>query len=191
MSLDVHPHLLRAAVAAFVIALPAMQWLAFRSLARRGGDVRLLASRNVRDHVLGALGWSAAGGAGVFVPALAAWAFRARAGLGWDVLTGIELFAAFLVLDLGFTAAAVRFCLDLAGRMDPPRVRSAVPVLRLAVLASAAAYGAALWISSPGGPARLLLAVFVLGGALVAMGLNRTAEMSPDLLARLARALGK
>ncbi len=106
----------------------------------------------------------------------------------WEVLIGAEILLSFVVLALGLTAVALRFALDLAGRTAAGSLARAVAGLRLLVLGIGLSYGAALWFAVPGGAGETLLSVFLLGAGLVALGLNRTAEMDPELLRKLVRA---
>ena len=180
---------LRMAAAAFLICLPLAQWAAFRELERRGRDEDLLGSSNMRDHVLAALAHAAFWGLIITLPVLAAWVVISWRSLATRTFLGMELFLAFLVLVLGLTAIAVRFGLDAMGRTSEAAAPRTIFSLRLAALAVGGGYGATLWVYVPGGAGETLLAVFVIGVALLALGLNHTAEMDPDLLARLALAL--
>jgi hypothetical protein len=146
-------------------------------------------SRNVRDHVLAVLLRAGLLSLVLAVPVFGLWAVTVWSRLEWDVLVGGEIILAFVILSLGFTSASVRFGLNLMARVRPKAAPRALFALRLAVLLTAGAYGAALWIYTPGSPGEMLLGVFVLGAALFALGLNRLAETDPDLLARLAEAL--
>ena len=188
MSAETHRTLLRLALLLFLLILPAMQWVAFRELARRGAHDALRASRNTRDHVLGALGRAAQAGLILEIPPLLAWSVAAWPRLRWEVLIGAEILLSFVVLALGLTAVALRFALDLAGRTAAGSLARAVAGLRLLVLGIGLSYGAALWFAVPGGAGETLLSVFLLGAGLVALGLNRTAEMDPELLRKLVRA---
>jgi hypothetical protein len=62
-------------------------------------------------------------------------------------------------------------------------------LLRVVVLLGGGGYGLALWIQVPGGPQEMVIAVGILGVALVVLGLNRTASLSPALLVRLSETL--
>lgn len=94
-----------------------------------------------------------------------------------------------VVLALGFTAVTLRFGLSLAGRLAGARLASALLALRLGVPVAAALYGLALWIRVPGNPPETLLAFFVLGAALLSLGLNRLAEMEPERILLLVEGL--
>jgi FtsH-binding integral membrane protein len=185
---DSFRELLRLAVILFLLMLPAAQWAAFREMARRGTHDQLRESRNVRDHTLAALGRAAQVGLALQVPAMIAWAVAAWSRLHWDVLVGAEILLAFVVLAVGLTAAALRFALDLMARVGAARASRALLGLRLFTLGAGLTYGAVLWFVLPGGAGETLLSVFTLGAALAALGLNRTAEMSPELMRRLAQA---
>lgn len=180
---------MRLAVAAFLVCLPLGQWIAFRELERRGRDETLLESCNMRDHVLAALARASFWGLVITLPVLGVWLLLTRGSLGTQTFLGMELFLGFLVLTVGLTVAAMRFGLDAMGRRDGENASRTLFTLRLAVLALGGGYGAALWVYLPGGVGETLLAVFLIGVALLGLGLNKTAEMNPELLARLARAL--
>ncbi len=122
------------------------------------------------------------------IPTTIAWALAAWSRVHWDVLVGAEILLAFVVLAVGLTAATLRFALDLMERVGAGAAARALLGLRLFVLGAGLTYGAIIWIVLPGGAGETLLSVFALGAALAAMGLNRTAEMSPELMRRLARA---
>lgn len=180
---------LRMAVGTFLVCLPLAQWIAFRELERRGRDEELLFANNMRDHVLAALARASLWGLVATLPVLASWIVVSWRSLGSRTFLGMELFLAFLVLALGLTTIAARFALDLMRRPGRGGIVRLVFILRLAVLAVGAGYGAAMWVYTPGNLGETLLAVFLIGVALVVLGLNRTADMEPELLARLARAL--
>jgi hypothetical protein len=184
-----YDELLRTAVVVYLALLPIMQWLVFRGLYTRGTIESVRLSRNVRDHVLATLLRAGLVSLIVAVPVFGVWAATVWSRLRWDILVGGEIILVFVILALGFTSALVRFSLNLMNRVRPEAAPRSLHSLRLAVLLTGGAYGAALWIYTPGTPGEMLLAVFVLGAALFALGLNRTAEMDPDLLARLAEAM--
>ena len=166
-----------------------MQWAAFRELARRGAHDELRDSRNVRDHLLAALGRAAQVGLALQVPAVIAWGVTAWARLHWGILVGAEILLAFVVLAVGLAATSLRFALDMMGRVGVGTAARALLGVRLFVLGAGLTYGAILWFFQPGGAGETLLSVFTLGAALAALGLNRTAEMSPESMRRLARAM--
>ncbi len=189
MPADIFRDLLRLAVVLFLLMLPAMQWVAFQELARRGAHDELRDSRNVRDHLLAALGRAAQVGLALQVPAVIAWGVTAWARLHWGILVGAEILLAFVVLAVGLAAASLRFALDMMGRVGAEKAARALLGVRLFVLGAGLTYGAILWFFLPGGAGETLLSVFTLGAALAALGLNRTAEMSPESMHRLARAM--
>ncbi len=184
-----YEEILRTAVAVYLALLPVMQWLVFRGLYVRGAVESARVSRNVRDHVLAALLRAGLLSLVLAVPVFGLWVVTVWSRLRWDVLVGGEIMLAFVILSLGFTSASVRFSLGLMTRVPPKAAPRALFVLRLAMLLTAGAYGAALWIYTPGTPGEMLLGVFILGAGLFALGLNRIAEMDPDVLARLVEAM--
>lgn len=105
-----------------------------------------------------------------------------------DVLVGAEILLAFVVLAVGLTAASSRFALDLMERVSAATAARSLLGLRLLTLGAGLTYGVVLWFVLPGGAGETLLSVFTLGAALAALGLNRTAEMSPELMRRFAQA---
>jgi len=181
-------------IAAILIwaSLPAAQWVAFRELERRGGDAVAVFGKSVRDHVLAAL-LRAGGLTLVQVPlAFLIWSLLLRTGTGWNALDGAEILFAAGLFVTGVTAVSVRFCLGLLEKVeDEAAARRWVFLIRISVLAAGAAYGLALWLRRPGGVLELFVSLVVLGVALLALGLNRTAGMSPGVLVRLADALRK
>lgn len=189
MPADIFRDLLRLAVVLFLLMLPAMQWVAFRELARRGAHDELRDSRNVRDHLLAALGRAVQVGLALQVPAMIAWGVTTWSRLHWNVLVGAEILLAFVVLAVGLAAASLRFALDMMGRVGAETAARALLGVRLFVLGAGLTYGAVLWFFLPGGAGETLLSVFTLGAALAALGLNRTAEMSPESMRRLAQAM--
>lgn len=188
MPAEIFRDLLRLAVVLFLLMLPAAQWVAFREMARRGAHDQLRESRNVRDHLLAAMGRAAQVALALQIPALIVWAVRSWSRLHWDILVGVEILLAFVVLAVGMAAAALRFALDLMERAGAGRAARALLGLRLFALGAGLTYGAVLWFVVPGSAGETLLSIFTLGAALAALGLNRTAEMSPELMRRLAQA---
>ena len=188
MPAEIFRDLLRLGVVLFLLMLPAAQWVAFREMARRGAHDQLRESSNVRDHLLAALGKAALVTLVLQIPTTIAWALATWSRVHWDVLVGAEILLALVVLAVGLTAATLRFALDLMERVSAGAAARALLGLRLFVLGAGLSYGAIIWIVLPGGAGETLLSVFALGAALAAMGLNRTAEMSPELMRRLARA---
>lgn len=186
LSAEEYAFLLRMAVASFFFSLVLGQWLGFRELRRRGSDETVLASCHVRDHVLAGLARGSLGGLAVTVPLMVVWgiiAFNRREG---GIFLGMELFLAFLLVAVGLAAVMMRLALDLAVRVREEAASRLLLWLRLGALAAAAVYGAALWVLVPAGLGEMLLSVFLVGAALVAVGLNRTAQMTPQALERLA-----
>jgi hypothetical protein len=187
MPADIFRDFLRLAVALFLLLIPAAQWAAFREMTRRGAHDQLRESKNVRDHMLSALGKAARVTLALQVPAAIVWGVALWPRLRWDVLVGAEILLAFVVLAVGLAAAALRFALDLMDRPGAGTVARAVLGPRLLALGAGLTYGAVLWVVLPGGAGETLLSVFTLGAALVALGLNRIAEMSPETMRRLAQ----
>ena len=191
MSDEEYALLLRAAAATFFLAFVLVQWLGFRELKRRGADADLAAGCAVRDHVLAALGRASLGGLAVTVPLMAAWGVLAFSRRQDRVFVGMELFLAFLVVAMGLTAVTMRLALGLAERYEGPPARRMLLWSRWGMLASGAAYGAAVGLFLPPNLGETLLAVFLIGAGLVALGLNGTARMTPETLVRLAGHLTK
>ena len=93
----------------------------------------------------------------VLVPAVVAfgvWVVRAWSSARWDVLIGLEILLAFLLLELGLAALAKRF------------------QRRAVFLALGWGYAAAVAIFAPGGPGETLLAVTLLGTATLFLGIR-------------------
>jgi hypothetical protein len=100
-----------------------------------------------------------------------------------------EILLAGAVLGTGIQALGIRMALGLMDRVSPPRQPLALLVLRGVVLLAGALYGLSFWNRTPGTPGETLGVMLLLGGALVALGLNRTAEMRFELLEQVARSI--
>jgi hypothetical protein len=180
---------LRLAVLLFWVRLPLVQWLVFAELGRRGRDPALLRGKSVRDHVLGSLLRAGRVGVVVVLAAFATWALVPLSPGGFDLLLDGEILFAFLVLELGLAALAVRLGLRVA--QSPTGARRALLGLRAGTLALGWIYGAALWILVPGGRGETLFSVFVLGAALIILGLNRASVVSAEAMSRLGHWMGR
>jgi hypothetical protein len=165
--------------------------MVFSELEKRGAKIGVRSERTVRDEILGALLRGALLGLLIALPIFAVWAVRSWSSLHLGVLLGGEVLLAFVVLALGLATLAARLGLSLMERVSPGEERRALFLLRLSVLGAGAAYGIALWLIVPGRPGETLFAVFALGVAMIVLGLNRTADLSPELLARLSEAMKK
>ena len=191
MSEDVFPKFLRLGVIVYWAALPAVQWVVFSELEQRGAKIGVRSERTVRDEILHALLRGALLGLLITLPIFAVWAVRSWPSLHLGVLLGGEILLVFVVLAIGLAALAARLGLSLMEKVSPGEERRALFLSRLSVLGAGAAYGIALWLIVPGGPGEMLFAVFALGVAMIVLGLNRTTDMSPELLARLSEAMKK
>jgi hypothetical protein len=166
------------AAGAFVVLFPLILWTAFRLL--RG---RLAASSE--GTARGALVWTLARlvlvAAAVFALPALAWAWRERESPPGRLLAGIELFLVFGVLAAGLSMASIRLGLRLSPRAGPGAwmASRALPWL------AGSGYAAATAWYSPGGAGATLFAVFLLGVALAAVGLNRAEALDADELRRV------
>ncbi len=177
--------LLKTAVVTFWATAVLVQLLVFRGLVRRGRDETLLGSAPVRDHLIAELVHGGAVAAGLGCAVTFGWALVAWRNLGWSILLGVELILAFVLISVGAASLAARLSLDLVARSDgdpTPGVR----LVRLVILATCGFYGSAVLSSSQGGFGTSLFAAFALGVATLLMGLNRTRDLEPDTLSRLA-----
>ena len=180
---ETYPSLLRLAVLVYLILLPAGQWITLGDLERR---VSRTETGTVRDLVIRALVRGFLIGLAITLPVFLVWGGLRWSLLRWDVLVGGEILLGFCVLATGITALTIRLALGLLERLPPEEDTRVILILRLSVLVAGAAYGLAVWIVIPGGPAETLIAAFLLGAGLIGFGLNRIAELPPELLERLS-----
>jgi hypothetical protein len=185
---ETYPSLLRLGVLVYLILLPAEQWIAFGELERRVSRAK---EGSIRDHVIRALVRGFLIGLAIILPVFLVWSGLRWSSLRWDVLVGGEILLGFCVLTIGFTALAIRLALGLLERLPPEEDTRAVFILRLSVLVAGAAYGVAVWFVVPAGPGETLIALLLLGAVLIGLGLNRLAEMPPELLERLSDTVRK
>jgi len=179
MSPEQFPPTFRLVLAVFLVQLFLVQYVTFRELAGAGADPDRRAARHVRDHVVGALCKAAAWGVGVAGIGSAAWAWTVGRGEAGTLLWGAEFFLAALVLSVGLAALAARLSLQVLERGGS---RSRVRWVRAAVLGAGILYAVALWARGRAEPGEHLLAFFVLGAALLVLGLNRLAGLSSATL---------
>jgi hypothetical protein len=177
---------LPVAAVIYVLGLVLVEQKTFAEVARRGA---VGARRNVRDMIMESLGRGALRGAALALLAAAIWGAFSWSRLGWEVMTGAEIFLAFTVLQIGIASLSVRMALRLVGTMEPGAARRPILLLRLAMLATGVLYAFAVWRLAPGGAGETLFAVFLLGAALFVVGLNRTGELPSERMVRLAEAL--
>jgi hypothetical protein len=108
---------------------------------------------------------------------------------GAGLLVAGEFLLTFVLLGTGLTTLALRMALSLMDRVAEENASRGLFLLRVVVLLGGGGYGLALWILAPGGPGEMVIAVGILGAALIVLGLNRTASLSPALLVRLSETL--
>lgn len=187
MNASEFPFAFRFVLVVFLAELALVQVVTFRVLAGVGADPARRESRHVRDHVVAALLRAAVPGLAVAAVGTLAWALTGGGTGTAALLWGAQFFLASLLLALGLAALAARFSLQALER-GPGRGR--VYAVRASVLAAGLLYAISLWVRGRAGPGEHLLAFFLLGAALLVLGLNRLAGLSPASLERLAAAEG-
>lgn len=180
---------LRAVVLVYWAGLPLLQLIGFTELARRGADPEAVLNRSVRDHLLAAALKTTRLGLLVVLPLFLIWGAFTWRTHGTGLLVAGEFLLTFVLLGTGLTTLALRMGLSLMDRVAEESAARGLFLLRVVVLLGGGGYGLALWIQVPGGPQEMVVAVGILGVALVVLGLNRTASLSPALLVRLSETL--
>jgi hypothetical protein len=178
-----YPSLFRMAVLAYLILLPAGQWITFGELERRMSRAD---EGHVRDHIVRALVRGFLIELAIILPVFLVWGGLRWSSLRWDVLLGGDILLGFCVLTVGITALTIRLALNLLEKLPPEEDTRGVFILRLSVLVAGAGYGVAVWIVVPGGPGETMVSLFLLGAVLTVLGLNRTADLPMELLERLS-----
>ena len=113
------------------------------------------------------------------------WTSRVWAEAGWEVLVGLEILLGLVLIEVGLAAVAIRASLNAITNLPGARTRSALFMIRLGMLTVGWIYAWAFATRMPRGPGETLIAVTLLGGALLALGLNRVGDVPLKSVDRL------
>jgi hypothetical protein len=164
---DLFPGFLRIAAIQFAVGAVLAQVATFRSLA--GKDL----SCDLRRAQWCASRRATIAGLTPAIVTFALWAPRTWPRARWDVLVGLEILLAFVLLAVGLAAVAVRYSHPAVRIEAETGTRGRELLVRVGILAAGWAYAAAVAIRIPGGPGETLFAVTALGAITLALGLSR------------------
>jgi hypothetical protein len=128
------------------------------------------------------------GGVPGIISALIAFAFwlpNAWPQVHWEALIGLEILLGLVVIEIGLAAVAIRASLMVVTHLNEGQTRLTLILLRAGMLTIGWIYAWAFATRMPRGPGETLLAVSLLGAALIALGLNRADDVPVKSIDRL------
>jgi hypothetical protein len=170
-------HFLQVAGWSFAVGAMLVQIAAFRALRRPRQDAlrRFLLFTLLRAAPLGILS---------ALLAFAIWVPGVWPAIQWEALVSLEILLGLVLVELGLAAVAMRASLSVLIRLPVGRERWPLLMIRLGVLSVGWIYAWALATRMARGPGETLMAVALLGAALLAVGLNRVGDISSDTVDR-------
>ena len=173
---------LRFAGWSFAFGMAFVQMGAFYLLERPrlDGDAnpprRSILSAVLRGAILGTL---------AALIAFALWIPTAWPQIHWEILVALEILLGLVLIEVGLAAVAIRASLTIVTHLPQKQARLPRVVIRAGMLTIGWIYAWAFATRMPRGPGETLLAVALLGAALLALGLNRANEVPVTSFDRL------
>ena len=165
---------------AFGVAFVQMGTFYLLDRPRQDGDPNPL-----RRSILSAVLRASIPGLLVALVAFGIWVPRVWAETGWEVLVALEILIGLVLIEVGLAAVAIRASLEILTHVREGRARLPLFLIRLGMLSVGWIYAWAFATRMPRGPGETLIAVTLLGAALLALGLNRASEVPMKNVDRL------
>jgi hypothetical protein len=128
------------------------------------------------------------GGAAGTISALIAfglWVPQVWSQVHWEALVALEILFGLVLIEMGLASVAIRASLMSVTHLPEKQARLALVMIRAGMLTIGWIYAWAFATRMPRGPGETLLAVTLLGAALLALGLNRAGDVPVQSFDRL------
>jgi hypothetical protein len=139
----------------------------------------------LRRSILSAVLRGAVPGTIVALFAFALWVPSVWSQVHWEILVALEILLGLVLIETGLAAVAIRASLMSVTHLPQKQARMALVMIRAGMLTIGWIYAWALATRMPRGPGETLLAVSLLGAALLALGLNRAGDVPVKSFDRL------
>lgn len=113
------------------------------------------------------------------------WVPQVWSQVHWEVLVALEILLGLVLIEIGLAAVTIRASLHSVTHLPQKQARMALVMIRVGMLAIGWIYAWAFATHMPRGPGETLLAVSLLGAALIALGLNRAGDVPVKSFDRL------
>ena len=182
MSQTVFSEFLRFAGWSFAFGMALVQLGAFYLLERP----RLNGAPNpLRRSILSAVLRGAVPGTIAALIAFGLWVPHVWSQVHWEILVALEILLGLVLIETGLAAVAIRASLMSVTHLPQKQARMALVMIRAGMLTIGWIYAWAFATRMPRGPGETLIAVSLLGAALLALGLNRANEVPVKSFDRL------
>ena len=181
MSQTVFADFLRFAGWSFAFGMAFVQLGAFYLLERP----RMSNSNPLRRSIVSAVLRGAIPGTLAALVAFGLWVPSVWSQVHWEILVALEILLGLVLIEVGLAAVAIRASLMSVTHLAAKQARLALVMIRAGMLTIGWIYAWAFATRMPRGPGETLLAVALLGGALIALGLNRAGDVPVKSFDRL------
>jgi hypothetical protein len=113
------------------------------------------------------------------------WVPQVWSQMHWEVLVALEILFGLVLIEMGLAGVAIRASLMSVTHLPEKQARLALVMIRAGMLTIGWIYAWAFATHMPHGPGETLLAVSLLGAALLALGLNRAGDVPVKSFDRL------
>jgi len=165
---------------AFGVAFVQMGAFYFLERPRLNGDPNPL-----RRSILSAVLRGAIPGTLTALLAFGLWVPNVWSQVHWEVLIALEIMLGLVAIEVGLASVAIRASLMSVTHLPQKQARLGLFMIRAGMLTIGWIYAWAFATRMPRGPGETLLAVSLLGAALIALGLNRAGDVPVQSFDRL------